>query len=462
MRKLALIALLTASFAAAADTVQLRADAPNRHIVVKGDTLWDISAKFLKSPWKWPELWQNNKAEIKNPHWIYPGDVIYLTMTQQGPRLSLVNTVKLSPTVHSEVIPDVSQAIPTIPYSAVEAFLRRPLVASSTELASAPTLIASEDGRGLLTLGDPVYATGIKTDSGKWNIVRIGKALRDPESGKEIAHELIYVGDAQTQEEGNPTTLIITGVEQEIQVGDRLLPVASTMDGIDFMPRAPERQIEGKIISAFGSSQATGKYSTVIINKGTFDGLSLGHVLAVYREGRSIGPDANRGRLASFDPKDGYIDANNERAHRVEYKNFGEEVIDFLDPFDFLFRIFPDGRRGWRYIDNQCLKPGANVRADEFHDPAKSMEDCSADKELASRKWAYMDIGCLKSGKQINFGDAFDPKDVYERHCRPENVKLPDVKTGHILIYRVFGHVAYGLVMDSSGPIYLLDTVKNP
>jgi hypothetical protein len=392
MRKLALIALLTASFAAAADTVQLRADAPNRHIVVKGDTLWDISAKFLKSPWKWPELWQNNKAEIKNPHWIYPGDVIYLTMTPQGPRLSLVNTVKLSPTVHSEVIPDAKESIPTLPYSAVAAFLGHPLVASAGTLATAPVLVGSADDRSMMTLGDRVYASGIQVDSENWNIVRIGKALKDPDSGEELARELIYVGNAKTLAAGSPATLSITRVDREVEAGDLLLPVTER-DAMDFTPRAPEKRIEGKIISAFGNSQAAARYSTVIIDRGRADGLELGHVLAIDESDKSVGRNPDSGRLASFSPKSGYLYGTNERGNT---------------------------------------------------------------------DWSGLDIACLKPGKQITAGEKVDAKDLFTSDCRQEYVKLPDLQVGHLLIYQVFDRVAYGLVMDSSGPIYLLDTVKNP
>ena len=130
---------------ALADELTIRPDAPNSYTVVKGDTLWDISAKFLKSPWKWPELWQRNKDRIKNPHWIYPGDVIYLTMTPQGPRLSLMETVKLLPSVHYQAIP--KSAIPPIPYSAVSAFLRRPVIADAARSSScmaARTLMTSQ------------------------------------------------------------------------------------------------------------------------------------------------------------------------------------------------------------------------------------------------------------------------------------------------------------------------------
>lgn len=368
MRKLALIALLAASFAASADEVQVRKDAPEKHVVVKGDTLWDISATFLKTPWKWPEIWQNNKDHIKNPHWIYPGDVVYLVNTANGPRL-VVNgggmpTVKLSPTVHSEPIEEGATPIPTIPFSSIEAYLRRPILASDATLSASPTVIASDDGRGLMTLGDTIYASGIKGDGEKWNIVRVGKPLTDPDSGEVLARELTYIGDAQVKAGGEPATLTVTSVDEEIQPGDRLLP-ATSMEGMDLTPHSPAKPVDGKIISVLSGSQATSKYATVIINKGSQDGMKLGDVLEVFRTGRSIGPEYSH-RLASFNPKNGYLVGSEQRLEQ--------------------FKI--DGK--------------------------------------------------------------------------PVNAKLPDVETGHVMIYRVLDRVSYGLVMDSAMPIYLLDAVRNP
>lgn len=392
MRILALTALLAASFAAAADTVQLREDAPDRHVVVKGDTLWDISAKFLKSPWKWPQLWQNNKDRIKNPHWIYPGDVIVLVMTPQGPKLSVMETVKLYPTIRSEPIPETKEAIPTIPYAAVKAFLDRPLVASVSELANAPVLVGSGNERTMLTRGDRVYATGLQSDVKKWNIIRVGKALKDPDTGEEIAREVVYVGDANVTVPGDPATLEIAGVDREVQAGDRLIP-AHNGNGTDFVLSEPKQQVEGKIISAFGGDQTAGRYSTLIIDRGQKDGLELGNVLAIEETGRVAGQDPNYSRFKSFSPKSGYLDG---------------------------------------------------------------------DKERGSNTWAGIDVACIKPGKQVTAGEPVETQDVFTDDCRQDYVKLPDLTVGHLLIYRVFDHVAYGLVMDSANPIHLLDTVRNP
>lgn len=333
MRTLALIVSLGIAFSlampapATADTVQLRADAPDRHVVVKGDTLWDISAKFLKSPWLWPELWRTNDDHIRNPHLIYPGDVIYLVMTPDGPRLSRMATVKLSPSIHAEPITD---AIPPIPYSAVKAFLERPLVADVDALAKAPRLVGSEDGRGLSSQGDRVYADAVIADTVRWNIVRLGKPLKDPASGEVLAHEVAYVGDAKTLVKGSPATLEIIGVASEIQAGDRLLP-AMVVGNTDFEPHAPAKPVAGQIIAAFGRDQATGKYATVIVDKGTSDGIETGQVLAVMHPGKSIGRAEGESRTASFSPKSGYLDSAKERGHNdtyVVFNNTGQAQQD--------------------------------------------------------------------------------------------------------------------------------------
>jgi hypothetical protein len=455
-------AALAGLFAAAsvAEPVRLREDAPDRHVVVKGDTLWDISAKFLKDPWLWPEVWRLNREEIRNPHLIYPGDVILLQLTAAGPRLSRMETVRLGPSMHSEPIPR-GEAIPSVPYAAVKSFLQRPLVAGGALLAEAPALLGSEDGRVMVTTGDRVYAAGIDGDARDWHVVRIGKPLVDPDSGREIAREVEYVGDARTLVAGNPATLVVRTVEREVLAGDRLIPALQEV-GLDFLPRPPQAAVNGRIISAYGGTQASGKYSTVVINKGRADGLDVGHVLAVYREGRALGPAGVRERMATFSPKSGYLDAAKERQGQIEYANFGEEVVDFADPFDFFFKPFPDGRRGWRYMDYKCLQPGGEVAADRLYDPAAQTRDCPAGEDKLGHKWAYMDIGCLKHGKQIRFGEEFDPKEVYAPHCRPLAVKLPDVRNGLVMVYRVFDRVSYALVLEAASPLYLLDSVRNP
>lgn len=414
---------LCLSFPSAADTLQLREDAPERHVVVKGDTLWDISARFLKSPWRWPELWQSNKEDVRNPHLIYPDDVIYLVQTPDGPRLlkldtvrlaveSAVESTKLSPRIRSEVI-RVEEAIPTLPYTLIQPFLQRPLIASASGLNNAARVIATEDGRGLITLGDRIYASATELNQPDWHIVRLGRTLREPESGVVLAHEVDFVGHARLKQQGRPATLEIAASEREVLIGDILIPAVET-EKVDFTPRSPTLPIAGQIISAYGSNQSAGKYSTVIINKGRRDGLEPGHVLAVYRAGKTVGGDERRSwrHAASFGPSSGYLDSARERGGNNAYAIFQGDSRD-----------------------------------------------------TAKANWAQVLIGCLKPGKQATYGEPVNLMDVHDPRCRPspvESVRLPDVRTGLIMVYRVFDQVSYALVMESDSAFFLLDRVANP
>jgi hypothetical protein len=455
MRISALILSLAVAFPVLADTVKLRDDAPDRHVVVKGDTLWDISAKFLNTPWKWPELWQVNKAEIKNPHLIYPGDIVYLIMTPEGPRFTRIPSVKLSPRIRGEQIPDVSTAIPVLPPEAVAPFIANAGVIDPERLPNLPRILGADDDRVLLMMGDMAYATQGDGYTTNWFVVRPGADLIDPDTGASLGKEAIHAGDATTLVQGMPQTLKIERATMEILKGDRLLP-AYTTELASMQPRAPEKSVEGKIISAYGGVNATARYATVVLNKGRSDGLVAGNVLAVFRPGRTIG-----GKPEAQASKHRASDLAVHRKETVEYKNFWEEVLDFVDPFDYFFQPYADGRRGWRYADGKCLKPGANLTPNANYDPAAEMVDCPPEAE--KQKWAYMDIGCLKYGKSVSYDQPFDPKEVYTPHCRPQPpIKLPDVRTGLVMVYRVFDKVSYALVMESQGPIYLLDSVRNP
>ncbi len=183
----ALILAVTAVCASAADPLQLVDNPPDRHIVVKGDTLWDISGKFLKQPWRWPEIWQMNRDQIKNPHLIYPGDVVLLDMSSGSPRLRLgkkvgAGTGKLQPTVYSKPI---QQVVPSIPPNAIEPFISQPLVIEDGELNTGVKIVAMQEDRMLVGTGDSFYASGIPDAAvEKWHVFRKGKPLKDPATGK--------------------------------------------------------------------------------------------------------------------------------------------------------------------------------------------------------------------------------------------------------------------------------------
>jgi hypothetical protein len=435
MRALSLIAALAISFTAFADTIEIRKDAPDRHVVVKGDTLWDISAKFLQSPWKWPELWRLNKEEIRNPHLIYPGDVILLTWEDGKPRLSKLETVRLSPEVHyAPLVKD--EAITTLPYKAVAPFMSGISLMNPEDMKSRPRILGSQDERVLFAQGDTLYASFSDGKTASWDILRPGKELRDPDSNEVLGHEAEFIGRANTLVHGSPATLQVAASVTEIMVKDRLVP-SSQNAILNFVPHAPEKVVEGKIISAYGGGKLSGSYTTVVINRGRRDGLDEGSVLAVYRTGRLI------------------------EDTKKDYQSFGDEVIDFLTPFDFFQQVHPDGRVAWRYVDKKCVKPGheANITPFQPYDPPKELEECPAEGKAV----LYMDVGCLKPGKRIIFNEVYNPKEVMELHCRKEPpIKLPDNRMGLVMVYRVFDKVSYALVVKADGPIHLLDATRNP
>lgn len=423
MRTLLLIAALGLSAPLSvpvwADTVRLQENAPDRHVVVKGDTLWDISEKFLKDPWLWPDVWQLNKDQIKNPHLIYPGDVVVLTMENGKPRLSLETgarqVVKLTPQVRGEPIVTQEAGIPAISPRHIASLLNHAGIISQPEIDQAPRLLGAVDDRMLVMRGDSVYASANSEEIKNWHIIRPGKELVDPETQEALGVEVQTVGRAQTVEPGNPQTLLVNQSIMEIAIGDKLRPYAP-LDLQALTPHAPDKPVQGRVIMAYGGFAATSQYANVVINRGTRDGMEAGHVLAIHRQGRVIkdSPSATT----------------------------------------------------WRYMDVQCVKPGKALTTD-FYDPKEMLQECSELPPDAKREaWRYMDVGCLKPGAKIVANEFFDPKEVYRLHCRPDDEKealrLPDHRVGLLFIYRVYDKVAYGLIMSADGPVYLMDLVKNP
>ncbi len=282
-----LLATVVFAMGAHAEAPKLKPDAPDSYTVVKGDTLWGISARFLNDPWKWPELWQLNQAQIRNPHLIYPGDRIRLLRGEQ-PRLVLergIPTVKLSPQVRAEPLAAAEPAIPSIPYRAIAPFLSRGGVVGADELAAAPRILGSSDERSIFGAGDVVYAEA--GEARKWQIVRQGMALKDPITEEILGYELIHVGEARTEKPGNPQLLRILHTQQEVLARDRLLPWRAE-DPPQIAPHAPAEAIEARVMATLGGVQSTGPYTSILLNKGQRDGLEVGHVLGLYRAGRSI------------------------------------------------------------------------------------------------------------------------------------------------------------------------------
>ncbi|MGH8751137.1 MAG: LysM peptidoglycan-binding domain-containing protein [Burkholderiales bacterium] len=293
--------LFSARVVAEEEPIKLQDNPPDSYVVVKGDTLWDISKRFLKDPWQWPQIWGMNREQIKNPHLIYPGDVVVLDRSGASPALRLVRggdrggdragdrggstaggreTVKLGPRVRAEDL--ARAAIPTIPYSAIEPFLSQPLVIEAGGLDNAPRIIATQDQRVVLGAGDFAYVQDMPKDKGlDWQIYRLGKTFFDPESQEVLGYEAIYLGQAKVAKFAEASPIEIITSKQEINSGDRL---AAAVPGalVNYVPRAPNKGVKARIISIYGGLNEGGPNNIVAISKGTREGLEKGHVLALY------------------------------------------------------------------------------------------------------------------------------------------------------------------------------------
>jgi hypothetical protein len=298
---ISLICCLLPAYALAAGP-EVRDNAPDRHVVVKGDTLWDISAKFFKDPWKWPQIWGLNRDTIKDPHWIYPGDVVMLDRATGTLRVGGAGdagapgsaaapgvsgtVVKLSPRVHSQE--SKHGAIPSIPIGDIEPFLTRPLVIEKEALAGAPALVGTFERRVLLGNDDIAYVKGLNEAEGThWQIYRPGKTFLDPDTKEVLGHEAIYLGDANVEQFADVSTIRITRSIQEITKGDRLIQPAGEPVS-NYVPHAPSGQIAARVISIYGGISQGGQNMVIALNKGRRDGLENGHVLALYRKGETL------------------------------------------------------------------------------------------------------------------------------------------------------------------------------
>lgn len=301
----ALILAVSASFVSAAEPIGLVDNPPDRHIVVRGDTLWGISGKFLKQPWRWPEIWGMNKAEIKNPHLIYPGDVIVLDMSSGNPRLKLAKSYnsKLQPKVYSEAVQDV---IPSIPSNIIEPFISQPLIIEAGEHEKLPRIVATQENRVMVGGGDSVYASGITgVDVEKWNVFREGKALKDPDTGEILGYEAVFLGGARLVRPGEPSSLNVTQAKQEIGRGDRLLP-APPPNIVAYVPHRPDVPVQGKVLSIYGGVNEGGPGYVISLNRGKADGLEIGNVVALYRKRISTSVDEDGKRTDTVVPEERY------------------------------------------------------------------------------------------------------------------------------------------------------------
>ena len=286
---------------------ELAPNAPESHTVQRGDTLWDIAKLFLKSPWRWPELWGMNLAQIRNPHLIYPGQL--LVLVRNGDRAQLrfgqavgvagqvaANTVILSPRMRSQVLDN--GAIAAIPLNLIGPFLNEAVVLSQDELAQAPRIVATQEGRVMVSRGETAYVRGELGNVRSFSLFRQAKPLLDPGTREVLGYEAGYVGtaeltrDASTQPAPDgkgslpvPASVTITTARQEAGVGDRLAPLPAR-DLSAFVPHPPAQAMTGRLVSVYGEAMTAGQNQIVALNRGARDGVERGHVLALWSDGK--------------------------------------------------------------------------------------------------------------------------------------------------------------------------------
>lgn len=281
------VALLLLCGTAPAAEVRLAPRHPDQYQVAPGDTLWDVAARFLESPWEWPLVWRRN-PQIVNPDLIYPGDVLQLDRVggHASIGVSRPSEIRLSPQIR---IDPTAPAIPTIRTAAIRPFLTKPLVLTEANRSSAPRVVGIQEGRIVGGEGDLAFVRSITTrQPGLYSVVRPGQAYADGETGEPLGYEGLYVGDARLQATGDPATVQLLNSERETSIGDLIVPVQPDVTGLYVHPRPPRTMIQGEIIGVLEGVYEIGQYHIVTLDRGARDGLQVGHVLAILQKGDPI------------------------------------------------------------------------------------------------------------------------------------------------------------------------------
>ena len=301
---------------------ELSLNAPDSYTVKTRDTLWDISKLFLKSPWRWPELWGMNLDQIRNPHLIYPGQFLYLDKTGGRARLRMGQAVggndRLAPRVRSSELG--ADSLASIPFGLIEPFLNEAVIFQSNELEAAPRIVATQEGRVILGRGDTAYVRGDLSNGTGYRIFRQPRPLVDPTTKELLGYEAVYVGAAEYVRQGEtrvdeagkseivPATFTVTSVRQEAGVGDRLALVPAR-EYTNYAPHAPQGPMNGQIVSLYGDALTAGQNQIVALNRGTRDGMERGHVLGLIRNGARVvdTTDASKPTLKLPDERHGLL-----------------------------------------------------------------------------------------------------------------------------------------------------------
>ena len=401
-----------------ADEIQINPEHPNTYTVVKGDTLWDISEKFLMEPWRWPGIWKGN-PQIENPHLIYPGDIISLSYDEAGnPVLSTVSTdlmqtdlptmatqqtgsgrvVKLTPNIR---VHKRDAAIQAIPISSIKNFLINIKVASKDEIDSWPYVLSSSNQRIINATDNTIYVRDLnKADAQNrfFSIYRKGKAYTSPnKKNKFLGYEAVYVGSAEMVKAATTpdgvTTMKVTSTVKEVLFGDRLVAQTKDKGGFisEFIPRQPYSKVDGRIISVYGANTQISKYMIVTLDVGEVEGLEAGNVLAIYRPGKVV-----------KDPIGGLRQYTQKRNQQIRFKYHDENIFDRA-----LAQIYTDFRNTKR-----------KLKAD--------LPEYFLNKQILSEK-----------------------------------VTLPKERTGVLMVFQTSKEISHAIIMNVNDLIKINDIVKN-
>ncbi len=274
-----------------ADTLDINPNHPDQYTVVKGDTLWDISGKFLAHPWQWPQLWRNN-PQIKNPHWIYPGDTLYFSYVNGEPQLSLTPPAgygeqpNLTPHIRESA---VERPVPMIPSDAIAQFLSSPKVVTAEEIAKSPYVLEIAGEHLVAGANDRIYARSIENPEGlSYTVYREGQPYVSPETKEILGYEAQYIADTLLETPGDPASLRVIKSDSEVRRGDRLMLAAQGEMALNYFPRPPDHGVSGSILRVMNGVTQIGQHDIVVIDKGEADGLEVGHTLSIYRRGRVV------------------------------------------------------------------------------------------------------------------------------------------------------------------------------
>ena len=308
-----------------AEDIVLKQSHPTNYMIVKGDTLWDIASRFLRDPWRWPDIWYVN-PQIRNPHLIYPGDEVVLTFKDGKPRLELrrnkgnnsLRVIKLGPEVRKE---QLKRPIPSIPINAIQQFLSSPRVMSKSAMENLPHIASSHDARLIAGTGDKAYVRNLTpSEQTRYTIIRPGVEYRDSErEGKSsLGYEALHVGEAVVTQFGETASIEITESKREVLIGDRLVPATAQRLDYNFLPHAPEKRVRGQIIAVVDGVSRIGQYQVVVVNRGTTHGLEKGHVLAVYQSGIQVMDRTN----SSMFSKERFTLPDEKTGHMMIFRSF--------------------------------------------------------------------------------------------------------------------------------------------